>query len=746
MPHLRFGDCEIDLARRELRLGGRLQALPPKAYAVLLLLIEQRDRVVGRDELLRSVWGRETLSPSVPGRTVMLVRRAIGDSAAQPRWIQSLHGVGYRFIGQVQQSGTVRTQAPAAATALPPRLAVLPCENLTEEAALAWVDVGLMALVGRALAGQPGIEMVPPTQLLDSISHQPGAPVPAEQAWHAMDLLGATAVVHGRLGRQGPALWLDYRLFRRGADTLAGSLRGDDVVALADRLALQLVQALQPDHDGPLAAGRSDPFIAQAWARACELHGQGDCATALPLLDVVCRHDPHDEEAALLRLQCGLQLQQPDAAAQGAALLAHAAQGGRERLRARTLALLAGSRAGRAHLADALQAAAPFAEEDWALELGLAAAARARDEGDLATARARLDDLEATCARRRRMALAARVQVQTAALDLSAGSLAEARDRLELAVATERRLHRRSRLAEAQALLACVHVAQGQLDQATALADEVLDMARAGAVGGQVLPRLLRVYRERLQPDRLRGVRALLEPGAHAARQAAEACLMLAQGELPAARDLLRGALDAGTGLPPLPVADAWLPLWLRLERACGERAALACALRTAAGTRFQHHPLLAAAALHDSATAAWGAGDLAGAHEALSRMAVALPAGREQACACTDLAWCAIEQGDLTRAAMHLSGLGPWLRQHPVGMAAQARLLLALGCAADAEALQARALALHAGAGPLLQRALHRHYADCAAGRTAGPLPLPPLLPSDAWLPLPAAVPVSGG
>lgn len=740
MPHLRFGDCEIDLPRRELRVAGRPQALPPKAYATLLLLIEQRHRVVSREELLRTVWGREALSPSVPGRTVMLVRRAIGDSATQPRWIQSLHGVGYRFIGDVQQSGAC---PPAPRTSLagdaPARLAVLPCENLTGEAALAWAEVGLMALVGRALAGEPAVDLVAPTQLMGTLAQGDPDSVPAERAWHVMDLLGATAVLHGRLGRQGPALWLDFRLFRRGSDSVSGSLRGDDVVALADRLAALLLPALRAGAPARTAAAPSDPFIAQAWARAAELHGQGDHAAALPLLDVVCRHDPGDTEAALLRLHCLVHRRPAEAPAQAQALLADAERADDARLRARTLAVLATSPGGSDQHASALAAAAPFAGEDWAIELALEAARHELARGEMAAARRRLVTLEQGCARLRRVALGAQVDERLAALDLAAGELADAHERLERAAASERRLHRRHGLAQAQALLACVQAAQGRLDPACSQADEVLETARHGGLPDEVLVQLLPVYRERLQGDRLRQVLALLGPGDRPGVLAARACLALAQARPREARRLLRRAFESDAAVAPLPFAVAWLLTWLRLEAACGQPAALACVQRHAvSATPFGQHPLLIAASLHADATLAWRHGDLARARTALEQMVVTLPAGREQALAAMDLAWCALEAGDAGRAERLVAGLGPWLRQHPVGLATQARLLHGMGCHAEAAATQARAVTLHAGTLPPVQGALRGHYADCAAGRAVGPRPVPPVLPSDGWLPLP--------
>lgn len=59
----RFADFQLDPAARELRQDGRRVALPPKSLECLIYLIEQRDRAVGRDELISAVWGRVDVDP-----------------------------------------------------------------------------------------------------------------------------------------------------------------------------------------------------------------------------------------------------------------------------------------------------------------------------------------------------------------------------------------------------------------------------------------------------------------------------------------------------------------------------------------------------------------------------------------------------------------------------------------------------------------------------------------------------------
>ncbi|HSS07771.1 MAG TPA: winged helix-turn-helix domain-containing protein, partial [Rhodanobacteraceae bacterium] len=79
-PIYRFGDCTIDPSARELRTGGALATLSPKVFDCLIYLIENRERAVGRDELIAAVWGKVDVTDTLLGQTVLKARRAVGDS------------------------------------------------------------------------------------------------------------------------------------------------------------------------------------------------------------------------------------------------------------------------------------------------------------------------------------------------------------------------------------------------------------------------------------------------------------------------------------------------------------------------------------------------------------------------------------------------------------------------------------------------------------------------------------------
>src|SRR5512140_2929559 len=110
-----FAECRLSAATRELWLRGELQQIAPRVLDLLVYLIERRDRVVRKDELIAHVWDGETLSDGVLAQAVRRARKAIGDVADDPVLIKTAHRVGYRFIGELEVIGA----PPAPATETP---------------------------------------------------------------------------------------------------------------------------------------------------------------------------------------------------------------------------------------------------------------------------------------------------------------------------------------------------------------------------------------------------------------------------------------------------------------------------------------------------------------------------------------------------------------------------------------------------------------------------------------------------
>jgi len=97
-----FGDCELNTERYELRRGGLMCALEPKAFDLLLYLVENRERVVTKNEIHETIWNNRIVSEATLSSCVSAARNAVGDSGKQQKLIRTFPRRGFRFIGDVE--------------------------------------------------------------------------------------------------------------------------------------------------------------------------------------------------------------------------------------------------------------------------------------------------------------------------------------------------------------------------------------------------------------------------------------------------------------------------------------------------------------------------------------------------------------------------------------------------------------------------------------------------------------------
>src|SRR5262249_42969169 len=102
-PNYTFAGISIDRRRMTVTKGGAAVDLEPKALDVLMFLIDHRDRLVTKEELLDTVWKDTFVTPNVLTRAVAQVRKALGDDADEPRIIETASKRGYRFIATLQE-------------------------------------------------------------------------------------------------------------------------------------------------------------------------------------------------------------------------------------------------------------------------------------------------------------------------------------------------------------------------------------------------------------------------------------------------------------------------------------------------------------------------------------------------------------------------------------------------------------------------------------------------------------------
>lgn len=99
---LHFEQCVLDIERRELHRGSEAVAVQPQVFDLLVYLIENRDRVVSKDDLLNAVWNGRIVSESTLISRINAARRAIGDDGDQQRLIRTVLRKGVRFVGDVE--------------------------------------------------------------------------------------------------------------------------------------------------------------------------------------------------------------------------------------------------------------------------------------------------------------------------------------------------------------------------------------------------------------------------------------------------------------------------------------------------------------------------------------------------------------------------------------------------------------------------------------------------------------------
>ena len=97
-----FGDNVLDLARRELRRGSELVRLDPQVFDLLIYLIENRHRVVSKDDMLAAVWAGRIVSESALATRIYAARNAIGDTGKAQCTIELAHEDFKAMLGNPQ--------------------------------------------------------------------------------------------------------------------------------------------------------------------------------------------------------------------------------------------------------------------------------------------------------------------------------------------------------------------------------------------------------------------------------------------------------------------------------------------------------------------------------------------------------------------------------------------------------------------------------------------------------------------
>ena len=145
-----FGDYALDIGRRELTSGPDLISVGPQVFDLLVYLVQNRTRVVSKDDLLEAIWRGRIVSESTLSSHINAVRKAVGDSGKQQRLIHTVARKGFRFVGEVWEAQAQGDRGPAKST-LPTR-----SDETSHVPALAYPDKpSIVVLPFQNMSGDP---------------------------------------------------------------------------------------------------------------------------------------------------------------------------------------------------------------------------------------------------------------------------------------------------------------------------------------------------------------------------------------------------------------------------------------------------------------------------------------------------------------------------------------------------------------------------------------------------------------
>jgi len=155
-----FEDYVLDIDRRELRRGAQQIAVGPQVFDLLVYLVQNRERVVTKDDLLDAIWSGRFVSESNLTTRINAARKAIGDTGEEQRLIRTVPSKGFRFVGVVTcQAENVKDVPGSTATTpkplpLPdkPSIAVLPFDNMSGDREQEYFADGMVEEIITALS------------------------------------------------------------------------------------------------------------------------------------------------------------------------------------------------------------------------------------------------------------------------------------------------------------------------------------------------------------------------------------------------------------------------------------------------------------------------------------------------------------------------------------------------------------------------------------------------------------------
>jgi TolB-like protein len=247
-----FGDCVLDTDRRELTRASEVIATGPQVFDLLVYLIQNREHVVSKDDVLDSVWSGRTVSESTLTSQLNAVRKAVGDSGERQRLIRTIPRKGFRFVGEVTEIQSPHACSPPGteparpdAPALPdkPSIAALAFQNMSGDPEQEYFADGVVEDIITALSRIRWLFVV----ARNSSFTYKGRAVDVKQIGRE---LGVRYVLEGSVRKSANRVRITGQLIdaTTGAHLWAERFEGtlDDIFELQDQVAASVVGAIAP--------------------------------------------------------------------------------------------------------------------------------------------------------------------------------------------------------------------------------------------------------------------------------------------------------------------------------------------------------------------------------------------------------------------------------------------------------------------------------------------------------------------
>ena len=249
-----FADCVLDTDRRELRRGSEPIAVEPQVLDVLIYLVQNRDRVVSKDDLIASVWGGRIVSDATVTSRIYAARKAVGDSGQHQNLIRTVTRKGLRFVGAVHPQSS--RAEPASATGAPPdrvpeplplpekpSIAVLPFQDMSGDLEQCYFIDGVVEEITSALSRVRSFFVI----ASNSAFTYKGKAVDVKQVSRE---LGVRYVLEGSFRRDRGRVRITAQLIDATTGNHIWSDRYDgsveEIFELQDRITESVVGAIQP--------------------------------------------------------------------------------------------------------------------------------------------------------------------------------------------------------------------------------------------------------------------------------------------------------------------------------------------------------------------------------------------------------------------------------------------------------------------------------------------------------------------